>query len=491
MKKDSKKNRRSNRRASNRVNSPKAHLESLESSTEDKINELNRITNLLGGKLVIRDPEPVVPRDTIHTQKTKELHEMTPTPDFGGLAIREANPRAHTNSAPSGQNNSDMNRITGRHSGAQVSIHAPGSQDNNTFGSPIPLGFGDLTIRPARGPADTPGGRQKVNEMNCIPDRQQGREVMSRIIAQARQDPTDTINGRGESDADRNVPRPAVGESIDPVPIPQNTDTLVIDDARRAHFSAGMHELFARHTARQDAKRSAMRDAAGTAGAEIIDAQLNARDQTLHRQTSLRLSQVLAKFADKNEDRRSGNGLRRSGQTVAGRNAVPQDAIEALGTAIKNASLKKAVTGPQVPTESVETTTLKILNAALRSLGITGRHVTSYEGSRVTIRPGFVNTFTRFNSYPTAGFNYAEEEGSATNVDEEGSATDVDSDSQRIKNHELVAEYEAAIIEKEKGSIVPGYATAYNLKFPRIPEEESSSDSEVSNLVYKHNGKIM
>lgn len=27
-----------------------------------------------------------------------------------------------------------------------------------------------------------------MNEMDCIPDRQQGREVMSRIIAQARQD---------------------------------------------------------------------------------------------------------------------------------------------------------------------------------------------------------------------------------------------------------------------------------------------------------------
>lgn len=109
------------------------------------------------------------------------------------------------------------------------------------------------------------------------------------------------------------------------------------------------------------------------------------------------------------------------------------------------------------------------------------------------------------------GLNREDEEGSATDVDGEGSATDVDSDSQRIKNQELVAEYEAAIIAKEKGSIVPGYATAHNLKFPKIPEEEeSSSDSdgepgwrgalgikytnacgEVSNLVYKHHGKIM
>lgn len=79
--------------------------------------------------------------------------------------------------------------------------------------------------------------------------------------------------------------------------------------------------------------------------------------------------------------------------------------------------------------------------------------------------------FARFKSYPTGGFNHADEEGSATDVDEEGSATDVDSDSQRIKNHELVAEYEAAILAKEKGSIVPGYATTHNLKFPGIPEE--------------------
>lgn len=41
----------------------------------------------------------------------------------------------------------------------------------------------------------------------------------------------------------------------------------------------------------------------------------------------------------------------------------------------------------------------------MRSLGITGRHVTSYEGSRITIRPGFVNTVRISSFFPIQDLN--------------------------------------------------------------------------------------
>lgn len=79
--------------------------------------------------------------------------------------------------------------------------------------------------------------------------------------------------------------------------------------------------------------------------------------------------------------------------------------------------------------------------------------------------------FARFKSFSSAGFN---------NEDDEGSATEVDSDNQRMNNHALVAEYEAEILAKEKGSIMPGSATENDARAARAraEEEESSSDSE-------------
>lgn len=128
--------------------------------------------------------------------------------------------------------------------------------------------------------------------------------------------------------------------------------------------------------------------------------------------------------------------------------------------------------------------------------------------------------FARLNINPCTDFNDEDE-------DEDGSSTEVDSDSQRVKNHELVAKYETSIVTnqvcaetlykdfaypvydpmhnmgpfppplaskvesdrddgeetetgRKKGSIVPGYAIAHDARIARIlaGDDSSSDDSD-------------